>query len=192
MTPTGKPRTDSQAETPPTARERAQATQIDFVMSMGIRVFILGVVVAAAFTVVAASSPDDYSGRVTAKRSADRLAADLLTDEPNDVVLSRECTKAFFQEDTSKCGYNSEWANGDGDFLHDALAVSHEYRINTTVETPSGQLVVLDGEKLRAGPDPSEETDDTVHVWHRRRPLDVDNDGTARSYTIYVRIWEVG
>jgi hypothetical protein len=172
-------------------RDRGQATQFDFVVSMGLRAFILAAVVAASLTVVGATATEDYSGRSVAKRSADRLAADLLVANAGDVTLDRDCTQAYFQADTSTCGYADSWSSSGEEFLHDSLAVSHTYRVNATIETPNDKLATLDGTTLGLGPDPSTATDKTVHSWYRRRPIDMDGDGTARTYTIYVRVWRV-
>lgn len=172
-------------------RDRGQATQFDFVVSMGLRAFILAAVVAASLTVVGATATEDYSGRSVAKRSADRLAGDLLVANAGDVMLDRDCTQAYFQADTSTCGFADSWSSSDEEYLHDSLAVSHRYRINATIETPGDQLATLDGTTLALGLEPSDATDETVHSWYRRRPIDMDGDGTARTYTIYVRVWKV-
>jgi hypothetical protein len=171
-------------------RSRAQATQIDFVFSMGIRIFVLLLAVTGGMTLMASTAPDDHSGTVTAKRGANMLADDLLVADAGDTILDSGCTEAYFQMDSSTCGYNSEWSGSESTWLHESLAVSHEYRLNVTVESPTGAILTVGSVDLAMGDDPFATDDRTVNSWYRRVPLDADTDGDPETYTLYVRVWK--
>lgn len=170
---------------------RALSTQLDFLFAMilygGAAVLFLGV----AAGLIYSAAGVDQTNRVVADRAADRLSDDLLVDVPNEAILNRTCTKAFFDKSASSgCGFVSSWSNTDQPehYLNRALAVDNAKQINVTIRTTGGSIESIDGTRLALGESPPTDRS-TVHGFHRQVGLDVNNDGAADWYRIEVKVW---
>ena len=171
--------------------DRGQATQLDFLFSMTIRIIAITLFLAVSAALVYGMIGPNYTNKMVADRAADRLADDYLVSTPNDELLERECTKAFFAKTTlGGCGFEDSWTNVDQpeEYLNAALFVDEKRQINVTIENTAGSIASLDGTRLTLGESPPQDYS-TVYTYHRQVGLDANNDGAYEWYTLHVRVW---
>jgi len=129
---------------------------------------------------------EDYGDEINAMRSANILAGDYLVANPNNNTLSRDCTESYFdQSPDPDCGHNTSWSSDS--FLNDSLPLATG-NANITIRTISGDIAVLNGDKLAAGSSPPV-TYDEAKRWNRYVALDVNGDGDASIYRLVVYTW---
>ncbi|QZP38979.1 hypothetical protein K6T50_00955 [Halobaculum magnesiiphilum] len=144
--------------------------------AVGVSVFLLVVAFVFAFapSLTAPFTGDATDAVVVADRSADRVANDLLVENPaRPTVLNATCTQAFFDTDgpdrSDDCRYDANATD-----LKGALGVISPARtVNVTV--------VDDGSTLAAGPSPPRDADVSV----ARRAVLLDGSDA----TVVVRVW---
>ncbi|MDS0243145.1 MULTISPECIES: hypothetical protein [unclassified Haloferax] len=171
--------------------DRGQASQLDFLFSMTIRMVAITMFLAVSAALVYGMIGPNYTDKMVADRAADRLADDYLVDTPNDALLERECTKAFFAKTTpGECGFKDSWTNVDQpeEYLNAALFVDEKRQINVTIENTAGSIASLDETKLALGETPPRDHS-TVYNFHRQVGLDGNNDGAYEWYTLRVQVW---
>ncbi|SHH31913.1 DUF7287 family protein [Halobaculum gomorrense] len=160
--------------------DRGQTT-IDY--AVGVSVFLLVVAFVFAFvpSLVGPFTSDDTASVVVADRAADRLANDLLVDDPTaPSVLNETCTAAFFDADGAAppdgCRYDT-----DGSDLVKALGLgSSAPSLNVTVR--SGETIAtVDGTTLAVGASPPPGAE--VSVARRATLL------AGETYSLAVRVW---
>lgn len=163
-----------------TDAERGQAT-VDYAIGMG--VFLVAIVFVFGFapSIFAPFTVDTDSTTVLADRSADRLSADLLVDDPTDPAeLNRTCTEGFFDADGSApagCRYDD---TTDGANLTDSLGLASTANVNVTLRR-GGTLASLDGTPLAVGDSPAGNSDILV----ARRLVSIGTD----EYRLLLRMW---
>ena len=170
---------------------RGQATQLDFMFSMTIRIVAITLFLAVSAALVYGMIGPNYTNKMVADRAADRLADDYLVSTPNDALLERQCTKAFFAKTTpGGCGFEDSWPNVDQpeEYLTVALFVDEKRQVNVTIENTAGSIASLDGTTLALGESPPQDYS-TVYTYHRQVGLDANNDGAYEWYTLQVRVW---
>ena len=170
---------------------RGQATQLDFLLSMTIRIVAITLFLAVSAALVYGMVGPNYTNKMVADRAADRLADDYLVNTPSDVLLERQCTKAFFAKTTpGTCGFEDSWTNVDQpeEYLNVALFVDEKRQINVTIENTAGSIASLDGTTLALGESPPQDYS-TVYTYHRQVGLDANNDGAYEWYTLRVQVW---
>jgi hypothetical protein len=159
----------------------------DMMVAFIILVTAVGVFTASGISFLGSVSAEDTSKKLAAHRAADRLADDLLVDEPMADSLDTTCTRKFFQKDTSTCGFDSSWTTGSGDYLENVFELSNT-NIHVRIVDTSGSPAVVSGTTLTLG-DTIPSSDDTVYKWERHVALDADGDSTLEWHTLKVYIW---
>jgi hypothetical protein len=159
-------------------RVRAQTT-MDFAVGIGIFLVALALVFGFLPSVFAPFQTQTGANAVTAERSADRLASDLLVEDPaRPVALNDTCTASFFNtsgSDPAGCRYDSDAAD-----LTDALGVRSLVNVNVTVQNASSIRSVA-ATTLAAGP----EVDAGASVVTTRRTVSVGGEISR----LVVRVW---
>lgn len=172
------------SETAATTRRRSVdrgQTVIDYTIGISVFLLVVAFVFAFAPSLTTPFTGDSTDAVVVSDRAVDRLAHDLLVDDPaRPTVLNATCTEAFFDTDgpdlSGSCRYDA-----DASDLKGALAVGSPVRtVNVTVVDGAG-TVALNGTTLVAGPAPPRSAD--VAVSQRAVLLD------GRDATIVVRVW---
>jgi len=153
--------------------DRGQTT-IDYAVGVSVFLLVVAFVFAFAPSLTAPFTGDATDAVVVADRSADRVANDLLVEDPTrPAVLNTTCTEAFFDTDgpdrSDDCRYDANASK-----RKTALGVLSPVRsVNVTV--------VGDGPTLAAGPSPSRGADVSV----ARRAVLLDGSDAS----VVVRVW---
>ncbi|WP_277553135.1 DUF7287 family protein [Halobaculum limi] len=166
--------------TPHGSADRAQTT-IDYAIGISVFLLVVAFVFAFAPSLTTPFTNDATDAVVVSDRAADRLAHDLLVDDPTrPTVLNATCTVGFFNttgpDISGDCRYDT-----DASDLKGALAVGSPARtVNVTVVDDTG-IVGVGGTTLAAGPKPPGSAD--ISVSQRAVLLD------GRDATVVVRVW---
>ncbi|MFC6793886.1 hypothetical protein ACFQFH_05430 [Halobaculum halobium] len=151
---------------------------------MSVFLVVVAFVFAFAPSLTAPFTGDATDAVVVADRSADRLANDLLVEDPSrPAVLDADCTAGFFDTDEpvdGDCRYDT-----DASDLQGALGLWSPVRTaNVSVVGEGGVRVLGDGAdavSLTAGPSPPRGADVSV----ARRAVLLDGSDA----TVIVRVW---
>ncbi|WP_132057561.1 DUF7287 family protein [Halorussus amylolyticus] len=156
--------------------ERGQ-TSIDFVVGMSVFLLTVAFVVGFLPGLFEPFDGGDGAAALSADRTAAGLTGDLLGSPDRPDVLDATCTAEFFDADgdTADCRFDA-----DASDLSGALGLGSGTNVNVTVEE-DGSVRSVAGQKLRAGPAPSESGSVTVG---RRVVLLADEEST-----LFVRMW---
>lgn len=167
---------------------RAAGEQLDFLNAMILLLVGMAVFMFLSSAIMSAQVQAGHGDRLTAMRTADRLAVDVLKAGPGSETLDRECTKAYFQRDVGPGECEHVWSAADDDqtYLARSLGLRSTQHLYVRIVDTTDTVAVVDSVRLELGEVPVEETGD---VFHRRVLLDVDDDGDPEWFTLEVVVW---
>lgn len=177
-------------------------TTVDF--GIGVSIFLLTVIFVFLF-IPSLFQPfvSDQSQAITADRTADRLAEDLLL--PNETgadryVLDRECTVEIFQimNDDDDPATSPECRFDDGDAyeypIHELLGLGANQKVNITIESADpnnrGVVELTDNTGEAYTLTTGDSTPRRGNVITAQRAIHITHpDGTDAEYRLFVRVW---
>ena len=155
------------------SRDRGQTT-IDYAVGVSVFLLVVAFVFAFAPSLTAPFTSDATDAVVVADRSADRIANDLLVEDPaRPTVLNASCTGAFFDTDGPDRSDDCRYDANASDLKGSLGVISPSRAVNVTV--------VGSETTLAAGPSPPRGADVSVA---RRAVLLGGADAT-----VIVRVW---
>ncbi|WP_435063959.1 DUF7287 family protein [Halobaculum sp. EA56] len=173
------------SRTRPSVRERAQTT-IDYAVGVSVFLLVVAFVFSFAPSLTTPFTGDATDAVVVADRGADRVAADLLVDDPaRPAVLNATCTAAFFDTAGPDLSGDCRYDTDASDLKGSLGVVSPARTANVTVVGDAGIAELPDGGgndvTLAAGPDPPRGAEVSV----ARRAVLLD----GADATVVVRVW---
>jgi hypothetical protein len=166
---------------------RGQAAQIDFLNAMIITIFIILTFFAATSALFASQQSNSQADlRGIATTADDRLANDLLLDDPNTAFLNRSCTDAYFnQVKGGGCGIvGFESGSTELQWLQYSLGIRAGIGVNLTItDLNTIQSSPVDSVDYALGPEPP--TDRRVSMSTRYVSF-----GNGEYQTLTVRVWQ--